>query len=320
MRIPVCQGAGEYGSRIGPARWRVGARPIAVARRRVKVRGRHSDGWPRGVVEGARSLRVPRPLRRISDPVLERIPVPILGGVNRGRWWCLASAGHGYATGRRAHSQMQVLAALIRPGDTVWDVGAHHGYVTLCASDRVGPRGSVQAFEPSARNRRLLLRHLRWNRIRNVAVHPYALSSFDGWASFGGGYTSKMCALGRGSEMVSVRTVTTLLRSEALAAPTFVKLDVEGAEAEVLQGAMDVLPPVARLVIAIHSRETDCGCTALLKEAGYELIASDGLMRCRTGVWIGDPDLFAMGPEYAGRDRDRSLAKRYGLPRGRDAT
>jgi 16S rRNA C967 or C1407 C5-methylase (RsmB/RsmF family) len=136
-------------------------------------------------------VRLPEFLRRLTDPVVDRIPVPIVTGPNRGLLWSLASAGGGYATGRRAAAQVQLVASITRPGDVVWDVGAHHGFVTLCAARRVGATGEVHSFEPSARNLKFLRRHLRWNKIENTVVHPCALSSFDGEFWFGGTGTSK---------------------------------------------------------------------------------------------------------------------------------
>src|SRR5690606_20691149 len=152
------------------------------------------------------------------------------------RWWSLASAGHGYATGRRAAAQTRLLESLIHPGDIVWDVGAHHGYVALFAARRVGPAGQVHAFEPSRRNRRMLERHMRWNRVTNVRAHAFALSAFDGEARFGGEHTSKTFALGAGPEVVNVCTAATLVARGVCPPPTFVKIDVEGAEADVVAG------------------------------------------------------------------------------------
>ena len=252
-------------------------------------------------------MRVPRAVRRLSDPLLERTPVPVLSGPNRGRWWSLASAGHGYATGRRAAAQTELLSTLIHPGDVVWDVGAHHGYVALCAASRVGPTGQVHAFEPSQKNRTMLERHLRWNRASNVHVHPFALSVYDGEACFGGQGTSKTFALGAGEEVVRVCTAASLLARGLCPEPTFVKIDVEGAEADVVAGLIATLPPHARLLIAMHDRAVDEQCSAQLAGAGVELIASSALTRCREGDWVGDPDLFCMGPAHAGLQRDRDL-------------
>ena len=257
--------------------------------------------------------RVPNFVRRVTDPLLEGVRVPVLSGVNRGQWWSLVSAGAGYGSGRRASAQMELFAELVRPGDVVWDVGAHHGFVTLCAARRVGPAGAVHAFEPSARNRALLRRHVRWNRLGNVTVHPFALSDYDGEASFGGSGTSKTYAFGRGSETVPVRTAATLVTQGICPPPTFMKLDVEGAEADALVGALGVLPRSARLLIAVHGREADQRSSQLLQCLGFELVASRLLEECRRGEWRSDPDLFCIGPECETREADLALLRRAGF-------
>jgi FkbM family methyltransferase len=258
-------------------------------------------------------MRVPKGIRRFTDPVLERIPVPILGGANRGLWWNLASAGSGYASGRRAAPQMRCLASLMHAGDVFWDVGAHHGYVTLCAARHVGPTGSVHAFEPSARNRRLLARHVSWNGFRNVVIHPFALSSYNGEAPFGGTDTSKMLHLGGGTETVQVRTADSLVRSGALPAPSVMKVDVEGAEADLLQGAGDLLRRDARLVIAMHSRAVFAQCGAILRAAGNSLVESRALAACEHADWMGDPDLYSSGPTRIGQRTDADALRAVGF-------
>lgn len=244
-------------------------------------------------------MRFPRLFRRVFDPVTDRIPVPVLGGPNRGRLWSLASAGSGYGTGRRAADQIRFLRSLIRPGDVVWDVGAHHGYVTLMAAAAVGEGGVVHAFEPGERNARMLERHLRWNGARNAETHRLALGAADGEANFGGGYTSKMQAVGRGDERVTVRRGASLVADGEARSPDVMKIDVEGAEADVLAGAAEILPADARLVIAMHSPKADAACREMLGDLGFSTFPTGGLERARSGThgWPDDPDLVAVGPE-----------------------
>ena len=252
-------------------------------------------------------------VRRVTDPLLTPLRVPVLSGVNRGRWWSVVSAGSGYASGRRASGQMALLAALVRPGDVVWDVGAHHGFVTLCAARHVRGWGAVHAFEPAAANRALLSRHARWNHLANTTVHPFALSVYDGESTFGGTGTSKMYALGAGPESVLVRRGDTLVRQGVCPPPTFMKIDVEGAEAGAVEGTLPVLPSAARLLIGVHGPEADARCRELLGAAGFELVASRALERCRRGAWRSDPDLFCIGPACATRERDLALLRTAGF-------
>ena len=255
------------------------------------------------------TVRLPPIVRRLTDPLLIGMRIPILAGVNRGRWWSLISAGSGHGTGLRTRRQLEVLAQLLRPGDVVWDVGAHHGFVTLCASRVVGASGKVHSFEPSALNREILGRHRRWNHANNVSIHPFALSDFDGTAEFGGGGTSKTFALGGGGETVQVRRADSLVADGACPAPSFVKIDVEGAEDSTLAGLLPVLPRTARLLIAMHRREADEKCEQMLRSAQFQLMPSQALVRCREGEWMSDPDLFCLGPDAPSRAADLELLR-----------
>ena len=243
-------------------------------------------------------MRIPGAVKRLTNPVVGRVPVPIMSGRNRGLWWSLASAGSGYATGRRAARQMNLVASLVGPGDVVWDIGAHHGFVTLCAARRVGQAGEVHAFEPSSGNLWFIARHLRWNGIYNTTVHPFALSSYEGECRFGGGRTSKMHALGHGDECVRVCTGQSLIEAGVVRPPTFAKIDVEGAEAGVLAGVMGTLRSDAILLIAVHSREAHNDCAAILERAGFSMLPSRALRASLAGAWRSDPDLLCFGPAH----------------------
>ena len=244
-------------------------------------------------------MHLPGSIRRLTDPVLERIPVPIASGVNRGLWWSLASAGRGHASGIREARRLRCIRSVVKPGDVVWDVGANKGYITLCAARRAGKAGSVHAFEPSEHSRLQLARHVAWNGLTNVVIHPFALSSYNGRDNFGGTGSSLGLHLGGGGAQVEVRTADSLIASGSVPAPTFVKVDVEGAEAGLLQGAGQMLRNNARLMIALHSRDLFVQCRAILLEAGNTLLESRAMSGWSTDYWFGDPDLYAAGPACA---------------------
>lgn len=258
-------------------------------------------------------MRVPSAVRRVTDPLIRHLRMPVLSGVNRGRRWGLLSAGAGYVSGRRQAGQLELIQQLLQPGDTMWDVGAHHGYVTLCAAARIGPHAEVHAFEPSAENRDILERHMRWNGVANVTVHACALSDEDGTATFGGAHSSKTRALGAGTEQVVVRRGDSLVRNDGLTPPSFVKLDVEGAEGAAVAGLVGVLPADARLMIGMHSAAADARCVEELTAAGFELVATRALAQNRRGAWVSDPDLFAIGPGCKDRDRIHTALHHAGV-------
>jgi FkbM family methyltransferase len=131
---------------------------------------------------------------------------------------------------------MDKLARDVRPGMTVFDVGAHTGYYTLAMSRLVGRDGKVYAFEASWRNARTLVRHLQLNNISNVAVINAAVSDCRGVARFddnNSDYTGRLSSTG----LQQVKTV----RLDDYPTPEFIKMDVEGAEASVLRGAQRII-------------------------------------------------------------------------------
>jgi FkbM family methyltransferase len=146
----------------------------------------------------------------------------------------------------------------LRTGMTVVDVGAHHGLYTLLASKGVGRRGKVIAFEPSPRERRRLLRHIRVNACSNVAVEACALGDEVGEANlFVVGGWSDWCnslrppAVTERTETIRVRVerLDDVLWRQQVDAVDFIKLDAEGAELSVLQGARELLRGASRPVI-----------------------------------------------------------------------
>jgi FkbM family methyltransferase len=140
-----------------------------------------------------------------------------------------------------------------RPGATVLDVGANFGLFTVYAARLVGQSGHVFAFEPS-RAADVLADHVELNRVADrVDVLRVMLgdSAGDGelWESSDSSYSSMSesaaarGAAGNGGTRKYVHPMTTLdiFCSEQGIIPDVVKIDVEGAEANVLRGAKEFL-------------------------------------------------------------------------------
>ena len=197
---------------------------------------------------------------------------PVLSGRLRGKWWHLGSRGKLLRVlgGSYEREQTRLFEAHVRPGQTVLDVGAHVGYYTLLASSLVGPRGAVWAFEPSPHNARFLRRHVRLNRCANVRVEEGAVSSREGTAWFAPGSGSGTGHLA-GSGRFQVRTVALdAWCAEREIRPDVVKIDVEGAEREVLEGARRVLETARPLLfLSTHGAEVHAACLELLRGVGY---------------------------------------------------
>lgn len=246
-------------------------------------------------------MRLPLNVRRLTSRLVRRVPVRIRGGPNRGLRWSLAAAGRGFWAGRFEPERTEAIAQLIRPGDRFWDGGAHQGYVTLLASRRVGRDGRVTAVEPSPYNRWYLHRHVAWNDLDNVRVVPAAFAPRDGRRRFDESGSSVTFHVGEGSESVAARSMRSLARE--VGEPTFVKLDVEGAEEELMDDVPDLLPPDGVAFVALHSAAADRRARSVFSRHGFELVPSARLRRYRNreNGWPGDPDLLAVGPERSVR-------------------
>jgi FkbM family methyltransferase len=141
------------------------------------------------------------------------------------------------------------LEAILRPGDTFLDAGAHIGYHSLFAARLVENHGSVFAFEADpgvysrlARNleqfpRASAFRNAVWERDACVTFERSATSSESGW-----GKLTAVQNLGAG-EQVQVQAISldSWSRTAGLQACRMLKLDVEGSEPAVLRGAQAIL-------------------------------------------------------------------------------
>lgn len=152
--------------------------------------------------------------------------------------------------------EVDLFASSLNTGMTVVDAGAYVGYYSLVASRVVGATGRVLAFEPEPENFSLLRRNLAKNGAGNVEAHQLALSNARATASLflgaasNRGKTSLSQLSARTvhqgnltndtdgpSMMVNTERLDGLLQERGLERVDVMKIDVEGAEALVLEGA-----------------------------------------------------------------------------------
>lgn len=145
-------------------------------------------------------------------------------------------------SGQLERGTIDIVSRLLRPGDTMVDVGAHIGTITLAAARAVGPAGKVIAVEPTARSSALLRRSIHINSLAGtVLLHTCAAGRVPGI-----GYLYAGTVLGENSLFdnavgiadhapipVQIRTLDDLVGNEK---PRLVKIDVEGYELEVWDG------------------------------------------------------------------------------------
>lgn len=218
-----------------------------------------------------RALRLP--LRLVPKGAVVRV----LQGPLRGKRWIAGASNHGCWLGSYEAAKQKRIVELVQPGMVCWDVGAHVGFYTLLFSHLVGPKGKAIAFEPFPPNLELLRRHIQMNRCGNVQVFPVALADSDGAEDFEPGGNSSTGRLRPGGGIrVLVRKADTLVYSGEASAPDLIKIDVEGAEARVLRGAVDLMRrrrPI--LLLATHGQVQHRDCLRILWELGYRVESLD---------------------------------------------
>lgn len=175
--------------------------------------------------------------------------------------------------------QTKLFETLLKPGHVMFDIGAHVGYYTLKAASRVGKLGQVHAFEPIHENFSRLSRNIEINNLSNVKINHIGISdhnkivpfflpnefkisqcktnsvipkSFIQWSKikkttpfwkFNSGIASIIPLPDTSQENVNIActSIDQYVFTNKIAKVDFFKIDVEGAEMEVLLGMKETI-------------------------------------------------------------------------------
>lgn len=186
-------------------------------------------------------------------------------------------------TGIYEPQETQLAARLLEPGMTVVDVGANWGYFTLAAAHWVGPSGRVVAFEPERRLFTMLAGNVARNRLAHVTPRQLAVAEASGRVGLcafdersGNWGTSQITSVG-GGQLCEVVALDDQLDREGVAEVDLLKIDVEGAEWEVIRGMQRGLARCRYRYILLEChpqlleqrRTSVAECVAPLVAAGY---------------------------------------------------
>jgi len=178
--------------------------------------------------------------------------------------------------------ELQFCLRYLRPGDHFVDVGANVGVFSTLVGTRI-PGVRITAVEPFPPVREDLLANLALNDL-DVTVVDSALSDAAGEATFEvlDRDVLNRLAPGGGTTGITVR-VTTLDELVGGDPPALIKIDVEGSELRVMQGARRLLTGAAAPVLLFehagyceHFGITPAEVRAFLTEVGYGIYLLDG--------------------------------------------
>ena len=162
-------------------------------------------------------------------------------------------------------------------GGIALDIGAHQGYYTTKLAKEAGKEGLVFAFEPEPVNFQILCENIELNNLKNVIPIKKAVSNYIGTGSLftydlETGWNSGKHFL-RGSTMreawgtelnreipapfwntkVEVTTLNSIKEEYDLKRVDIIKIDVEGAELKIIEGASNVLTQLSpKIVVEVH--------------------------------------------------------------------
>ena len=224
---------------------------------------------------------------------LRRLPAPVLPVTARTFWGAPmtvvlpeAVSGELARFGFVEENLTVALLSYLRPGATFLDVGAHFGFFSLLAAHLVGAGGRVHAFEPVPGTFKVLRRNVSrhgvtainaavWHEPSEIEINDFGpgLSAFNSVRSPRCGNSGK--ATQRKSQLIRVRAITIDgYTAERYLRPDFVKIDVESAEFEVLQGMERVLRE-SRPVVSLEVGDYDVAGARPSSDLVEHMIARD---------------------------------------------
>lgn len=159
----------------------------------------------------------------------------------------------------RSHDEW-VVSRLLKPGDIYVDIGANIGQLVVVGGLAVGEKGKVYAFEAHPRTVRFLQENVALNHLENVLIAQLACGDHFGFVSFSNERSddqNKVSISGTGISVPIVR-LDHFIKHEKI---KLLKIDVEGYEKYVINGASDILDEVKFIYFEAYD--------AHYKAAGY---------------------------------------------------
>ena len=211
-------------------------------------------------------------MKEMIKTLLSPIMVTLKKGPLAGHKWILAS-GTRFIQGRYEPGTIKMLDSLIESGQTVYDVGAHVGYLTVYMSRLVGDSGQVIAFEPRPLNLIYLKRHISKNNIRNVRILEAGVSDHKGAGKFDRDHgTGTGMVSDKGDLDIDLVVLDELVKDGSLPPPNLIKMDIEGGEVQALPGAQELLKKYRpAIVLSTHGKEVHKFCIEFLESIGYTI-------------------------------------------------
>lgn len=178
-------------------------------------------------------------------------------------------------------AMQKIMVNTVQPGQTVYDLGANNGLHGLLLAGLVGDTGMVINFEALPDNIKEINENFALNNITNYKNVPAAVTDQSGTVQFEiAGHAKQGSVSGNGQSGAQTLSVASISLDDYIeqgnAMPSFIKMDIEGAEGAALQGfARNIEKCFPLMIIELHSPEQDALVGQFLKFYKYEAYRFD---------------------------------------------
>jgi FkbM family methyltransferase len=215
------------------------------------------------------------------------------------------------STGVYEPAMTNFINTLLRPGDVFIDAGANEGYFSALGSKRVG-NGRVFSIEPQSRLIPVINANAELNNCTNISIHHLALSDSAGTLELhlspdtnsGASSLFRSAKLLDNTEMVEAKTLDQFVSENHIEKVRFMKVDCEGAEKVIVEGALESLRThrIEFIAVEFHmpilSEAQVWDLDARIRSFGY------GLTEAGSGIWVYHLPGLAVALSPLGQMRD----------------
>lgn len=183
--------------------------------------------------------------------------------------------------------ETDLILRLTNQNDIIFDVGANFGWYSVVFGKNIGPGGSVHAFEPLLSVIEDLKNNIKLNNLQNIVVNFFGLSNTNTRSKiyvpkiYGTAFASlRRLNYDQNCDEITIflKTLDDYCQNRKINKIDFIKIDVEGAEALVLNGGKNIFagPDKPLMLIEINDLVKNFGFSrsdvvGLIRDFGYEV-------------------------------------------------
>lgn len=205
---------------------------------------------------------------------------------------------------------IRFLSTQLKKRDTVFDVGAMNGAISIFCATKIGKYGMVHSFEPEEKNQEEIIKNIHSYKISNIILNKCAVSDKSeyrilnifikpGWHSFGIPIINNMRLKPLKQKIVKTVSIDEYCMKHKIYEINLLKIDTEGFEHKVLKGSNKMLKCKAiNCIIFEISRSTMLGTGEkpdkifyYLKNTGYNIYSFYSRTKKRELIQLDSPSL-----------------------------